>query len=127
MKKQKPNLSRSRLSLALSLSLGLSQVVQAQFTNPLQLSELNGNNGFVIHGENADDQSGGSVSTAGDVNGDGIDDLIIGAHYADSSGNFFVGRSYVVFGNTSGLPGMLDLSGLNGSNGFVIHGENTAD
>jgi hypothetical protein len=33
--------------------------------------------GFAIIGESADDQSGWSVSSAGDVNGDGLDDLII--------------------------------------------------
>ena len=38
-----------------------------------------GNGGFVIHGEDADDASGCSVSSAGDVNGDGFDDLIVGA------------------------------------------------
>jgi hypothetical protein len=35
--------------------------------------------GFVIHGETAGDFSGFSVSSAGDVNGDGLDDLIVGA------------------------------------------------
>jgi hypothetical protein len=39
--------------------------------------------GFVINGKNAGDWSGTSVSTAGDVNGDGLDDLIVGAHNAD--------------------------------------------
>jgi hypothetical protein len=38
--------------------------------------------GFVIIGESADDQSGWSVSSAGDVNGDGLDDLIVGAKNA---------------------------------------------
>jgi hypothetical protein len=32
--------------------------------------------GFVINGESANDDSGRSVSNAGDVNGDGLDDLI---------------------------------------------------
>ncbi len=35
------------------------------------------------------------MSTAGDVNGDGFDDLIIGAHNGDAGGS---GESYVVFG-----------------------------
>ena len=38
-----------------------------------------GAGGFVIHGQDANDASGWSVSSAGDVNGDGFDDLIIGA------------------------------------------------
>jgi Ca2+-binding RTX toxin-like protein len=87
----------------------------------LDLSSLNGSNGFVING-NAGDSSGTSVSSAGDINGDGIDDLIIGARYADPNGQNYAGSSYVVFGNNSGLSASLDLSSLNGSNGFVING-----
>jgi hypothetical protein len=40
----------------------------------------------------------GSVSSAGDVNGDGLDDLIVGAYQADSSNKSNAGKSYVVFG-----------------------------
>jgi hypothetical protein len=56
--------------------------------------------GFVINGEAAFDESGFSVSSAGDVNGDGLDDLIVGAMYADPNGNSS-GKSYIVFGKAN--------------------------
>jgi hypothetical protein len=56
------------------------------FPSVISLAAL-GASGFKIQGENAGDLAGRSVSGAGDVNGDGIDDLIIGA-YRNSSGGF---------------------------------------
>ncbi|MCA9272910.1 MAG: FG-GAP repeat protein [Phycisphaerales bacterium] len=92
------------------------------------LSSLNGSNGFIIQGINPDDRSGSSVSSAGDVNGDGFDDLLIGAPYADPFGNSAAGESYVVFGGpTAGASGVVDLSTLNGSNGFAMNGLNATD
>jgi len=44
----------------------------------LNLSDLNGSNGFVINGIGSSAFSSESVNNAGDINGDGIDDLIIG-------------------------------------------------
>ena len=49
------------------------------FPSNIDLSTLNGTNGFKISGVAAFDDSGFSVASAGDINGDGIDDLIIGA------------------------------------------------
>jgi hypothetical protein len=44
----------------------------------LELSDISsGIGGFVINGELAYNESGWSVSSAGDVNGDGLDDLIV--------------------------------------------------
>jgi hypothetical protein len=57
-----------------------------------------GTGGFVINGESMGDHSGWSVSSAGDVNGDGLDDLIVGAYQADSSNKSNAGKSYIVFG-----------------------------
>ena len=49
----------------------------------------------------AGDWSGCSVSNAGDVNGDGLDDLIVGAQTADPNGKLSAGKSYVVFGKAN--------------------------
>ncbi|MBE9006066.1 FG-GAP repeat protein [Fortiea sp. LEGE XX443] len=111
-------------------SAGESYVVfgsSSGFEASLNLSSLDGSNGFVINGINADDYSGISVSSAGDINGDGIDDLIIGAKGADPNGQSFAGESYVVFGSSSGFGASLNLSFLNGSNGFVINGVDQYD
>jgi len=89
----------------------------------IELSSLNGTNGFVLNGIDVDDYCGRSVSSAGDVNGDGIEDLIIGASFADPNGNTDAGESYVVFGGVGlGSSGVIELSSLNGSNGFVLNG-----
>ena len=63
----------------------------------ISLSSLNGTNGFKLDGENNNtDRNGISVSVAGDINGDGIMDLLIGA--IGYPGNF-KGRTYVIFGD----------------------------
>jgi Ca2+-binding RTX toxin-like protein len=89
-----------------------------------------GSGGFAIHGEDASDRSGNSVSSAGDINGDGFDDLIIGADFADAAGNakIFAGGSYVVFGKASRSAAAIDLVDVAaGTGGFVIHGEDAFD
>jgi hypothetical protein len=91
------------------------------FSSNLELSALDGTNGFKISGVAPGDNSGESVSRAGDINGDGFDDLIIGARFADSIGNNN-GASYVVFGKATGFAANLELSALDGTNGFKLSG-----
>ena len=95
----------------------------------LALSTLDGANGFTLTGIDRDDQSGFSVSSAGDVNGDGYDDLIIGALGAAPNGEGSAGETYVVYGGASapGKGGVLELSALDGANGFVLTGIDLAD
>src|SRR5258705_11482830 len=98
-----------------------------QFPAVIELSSLDGSNGFQINGETAGDYSGYSVSSAGDVNGDGFADLIIGAPYAVDPNGDYSGSTYVVFGKASGFGATLELSSLNGSDGFQINGVSCED
>ena len=110
-------------------STGASYVVFGRasgFAPAVDLSSLDGSNGFKLSGEAVGDWNGSSVASAGDVNADGFADLVVGSPSADPNGSFS-GAAYVVFGKASGLPGNLDLSSLDGSNGFKLEGESTLD
>jgi hypothetical protein len=97
------------------------------FTAVLDLATLDGGNGFRIEGVDGNDRSGFSVASAGDVNGDGFDDVIVGAFYAAPGGDAQAGESYVVFGKASGFVSAIDLSNLNGHRGFRIDGIDAGD
>ncbi|MEC9477227.1 MAG: hypothetical protein VX764_09335 [Planctomycetota bacterium] len=78
----------------------------------------------VLQGASPGDQLGFSVSNAGDVNGDGADDFIVGAPGAvgtDSDQNSpDTGRAYLVWGSPD-LPTSINVSSL-GSAGVTIIG-----
>ncbi len=125
--KVKPLLLSLRIALALGAPLTmLMQPAHAQ-QRVIQLSSLNGGNGFRLDGVAANDLSGRWLSGAGDLNGDGIDDLVIGAEYADPNG-LSSGSAYVVFGRSDAAPtATFNLSTLNGSNGFRLDGVAAGD
>ena len=89
--------------------------------NPLNvdLSDSDTFEGFVISGVDASDRLGTSVSSAGDVNGDGYADLIVGARDADGD-VAYSGAAYVIFGGATAVD--VDLSALSAAQGFIIPG-----
>ncbi len=65
-------------------------------------------------GENEVDMSGFSVAGGGDVNGDGYDDILIGAYNNDEGGSN-AGQTYLIFGKASGWAKDTDLSASDAS------------
>src|SRR5206468_2395658 len=89
------------------------------FAANIDLSSLDGSNGFKLNGMNGADWAGLSVAPAGDVNGDGFADVIVGAPGAEF---FDLGASYVLFGKAAGFAASINLSSLVGGNGFKLNG-----
>jgi hypothetical protein len=92
------------------------------FDASIDLADLDGRNGFILKGIERHTDTGSAVSGAGDVNGDGIDDILIGSPGGDGNGWDHTGETYVVFGRASGFDASIELADLDGSNGFVLNG-----
>lgn len=82
------------------------------FPTPFNLNTLNGTNGFIVKGIIANERRGTTIAGPGDINGDGIDDLIIGS--SSTAPN-----EIVIYGTTS-FPQIITSNDINGSNGFLI-------
>ncbi|MDH5714814.1 MAG: hypothetical protein OEZ30_04550 [Candidatus Aminicenantes bacterium] len=64
---------------------------------------------ITVYGAAASDCSGWELAS-GDVDGDGYDDIIIGAYAADPGGRSNAGETYVIFGSSPSSPVTIDLS-----------------
>jgi hypothetical protein len=73
---------------------------------------IQGDDGFRIDGAAVFELSGHDVARAGDVNGDGLDDVLIGAPFGPAT--------YVVFGQSGSLPVDLASFDLDNSKGYRI-------
>ncbi|MBI4878539.1 MAG: FG-GAP repeat protein [Planctomycetes bacterium] len=94
----------------------------------LDVSSLGPAQGLRFLGVEEHDDAGYSVAGAGDVNGDGLDDVLVGLPFSTVNGVDDVGRAAVLFGTTAPLAGgSLTVADLDGTNGFVVLGENEYD
>jgi hypothetical protein len=80
--------------------------------------------GVTFTGKAADDRSGYSVSGAGDVNGDGYDDILIGAYGTDVGTATDAGETYLIYGSST-LSGTVSLSGANATFTGKTAGDNS--
>ncbi|MCP4386463.1 MAG: hypothetical protein GY798_34485, partial [Hyphomicrobiales bacterium] len=110
----------------------MEQGIVTAFPTLFDLTFLAPSQGFIIQGDAVGDDAGRSVSSAGDVNGDGLDDLIVGADRGDDGGTE-AGEAYVVFGSGSGFGSdvggrqVIDLTSLSAAEGFIIQGDAGGD
>ncbi len=102
--------------------------------NVIRLSNITQSFGYRIDGNESLSGLGFSLSGSQDVNGDGVDDLIIGA---PSTGTSDTGMSYVIFGGTANLAsldqsnfildGRISLGDIGNSKGFTLGGLTTVN
>ncbi|MFC3175502.1 VCBS domain-containing protein [Novosphingobium bradum] len=105
---------------AAALDAGAAYVVWGKDTTaPVNLADVaSGIGGFKIIGGAAGDLAGTWLGTVGDMNGDGLNEILIGSPNT-GSGKDKGGAVFVVFGKATGTA--VDLKAL-GSNGFAING-----
>ena len=106
---------------------------QGIFPATLSPGDFDGTLGLVINGVASNNNTGREVAAAGDINGDGIDDLVLSAPLAFTGIFFTGGETYVIFGrDDGGFPATIELAELNGTGsnatpGITIRGAAASD
>ncbi len=98
---------------------------RATWPETLSLDESNNDADVTLFGAGGNEKTGWSVSSAGDVNNDNFDDVIIGAPGPGVGTESSPGKSYIVYGGDS-LPAVIQLGSL-GAAGVTIVGEDPDD
>lgn len=84
--------------------------------------------GALIQGPGNNSMTGYSVSSAGDFNGDGFGDILIGSPgYSSSSTMLSQGEATLLYGSAAGLTGTISLANPGGVNPLTLTGANAGD
>ncbi len=96
--------------------------VSVQPQQPLRLADVDvGGNGFSLRLR--EDESGGAVvADAGDFNGDGFEDILVGVPNASPNGETNAGQVFLVFGSTASRAASFGLQSIRPEQGIVLAG-----
>ncbi len=97
------------------------------FAAELDLRTLDGSDGVRMFSSDDNETLTFSIGQAGDFNGDGFDDLVLGAPNGESGNTGDFGQISVIFGTDAAQDGAFDIDTLNGSNGFNVFGGRVGD
>ena len=106
-------------------TVGAAVIYGSSYPSDIYLATLSPTQGFKIIGPSYNEQIGISVNSAGDINNDGINDIIIGVFFKNTTNTALAGIAYVIYGGIS-YSSDLYLENLSPTQGFKIIG-NTAN
>lgn len=110
------------VAVSLILAIGALTVFRAEALPPvIDLATTSAD--LTVFGDDRLDLSANALASA-DINGDTIDDLIIGARTADPAGRTSAGETYVIYGGPS-LPAIIDLNSTSAD--LTVIGEDQSD
>lgn len=102
----------------------------AEFSSVISVTDLDGTDGFRLDGATPRGWTGSGVSGAGDFNGDGIDDLIVGTpgqYYHPAGEEITQGYAHIVYGTAGAVSAATSLDDLTPSQGTLVTGFDDGD